>query len=101
MSKSIADFLSDVPGVTVKAAIRKGDKLLVDATKLTPYFDLHGRTTDKTNITIQIVQMGAGTTDLDESKMLMVVLEIVAVDNNDPIDGLKMCVALSDIVTIK
>ncbi len=101
MSNSLADFLRDVPGVTVKSSLRKGSKLLVDAAKLQPYFDFHKRSTDKTQVTVEILQMGAGTTDLDENKSLPVVIEIIMVDNNDPIDGLKMCVGFGDLVTIK
>lgn len=95
------DFLSDVPGVTVKASLSKGSKILVDAAKLKPYFDFHGRTTDKEQVTVEILQMGAGTTDLDENKIQLIVMEIILVDNNDPIDGLTMFVGFGDVVTIK
>ena len=86
-------------GVTKGPTITAGSKIKVAAEKLKPFFDFHKRSTDKEDVIVEVLQMGMGTTDL--GAFALVVIEVRLVDNDDPIDGLEMCVGFGDLVTIK
>jgi hypothetical protein len=86
-------------GVTKGPTISAGSKIKVATEKLKPFFDHHKRSTDKEDVIVEVLKMGMGTTDL--GAFAFVVIEVRLVDNDDPIDGLEMCVGFGDLVTIK
>jgi hypothetical protein len=88
--------------VQTVASIAVGSKLKVSAAKLKPFLDHHKLATSKDVLTVEVLRMGMGSTDINPSKTVFIVVEIVFIDNQDPaIDGKVMNVGFSDLVTIK
>ena len=53
-------------------------------------------------LTVEVLRMGMGSTDINPNKTVFIVVEIVFIDNQDPaIDGKVMNVGFSDLVTVK
>ena len=88
--------------VQTVASIAVGSKLQVSAAKLKPFLDHHGLSTSKDVLTVEVLRMAMGTTDINPNKTVFIVIEIMLIDNQDPaIDGKVMNVGFSDLVTIK
>ena len=91
-----------IDAVKTVATISAGSKLQVSAAKLKPFLDHHGLSTTKDVLTVEVLRMGMGTTDINPNKTVFIVVEIKLIDNQDPaIDGKIMSVGFSDLVTIK
>lgn len=91
-----------IDAVETVASISAGSKLKVSAAKLKPFLDHHGLSTSSDTLTVEVLRMGMGTTDINPNKVIFIVVEIKLVDNQDPaLDGKVMNVAFSDLVTIK
>ncbi len=97
--RSSLDIDSLLVGIKKGPTITAGSRIKVATEKLKPFFDFHERSTDKEDVIVEVLQMGMGTTDLGAAAF--VVIEVRLVDNDDPIDGLEMCVGFGDLVTIK
>ncbi len=91
-----------IDAVKTVASISVGSKLQVSAAKLKPFLDHHGLSTSKDVLTVEVLRMAMGTTDINPNKTVFIVIEIMLIDNQDPaIDGKVMNVGFSDLVTIK
>ena len=91
-----------IDAVETVASISAGSKLKVSAAKLKPFLDYHGLSTSKDMLTVEVLRMGMGTTDINPKKVIFIVVEIKLTDNqDDALDGKVMNVAFGDLVTIK
>ncbi len=91
-----------IDAVETVASISAGSKLKVSAAKLKPFLEHHGLSTNKDTLTVEVLRMGMGTTDINPKKVVFIVIEIKLIDNQDPaLDGKIMNVGLADLVTIK
>ncbi|MFA7339644.1 MAG: hypothetical protein WC028_22880 [Candidatus Obscuribacterales bacterium] len=91
-----------IDAVETVASISVGSKLQVSAVKLKPFIDHHGLSTSKDTLTVEVLRMGMGTTDINPNKVVFIIIEIKLIDNQDPaLDGKIMNVGLADLVTIK
>jgi hypothetical protein len=91
-----------IDAVEPVTSISAGTKLTVSAAKLKPFLEHHGLSTSKDTLTVEVLRMGVGTTDINPKKLNFLVVEIKLVDNQDPaLDGKVMNVSFGDLVTIK
>ena len=91
-----------IDSVKTVASISVGSKLQVSAAKLKPFLDHHGLSASKDVLTVEVLRMAMGTTDINPNKTVFIVIEIMLIDNDDPaIDGKIMNIGFSDLVTIK
>ncbi|MFA7339641.1 MAG: hypothetical protein WC028_22865 [Candidatus Obscuribacterales bacterium] len=97
-----ANQIPAIDAVETVASISAGSKLQVSAAKLKPFLDHHGLSSSKDTLTVEVLRMGMGTTDINPNKVVFIVIEIKLIDNQDPaLDGKIMNVGLADLVTIK
>jgi hypothetical protein len=97
-----ANPMPAIDAVETVASISVGSKLQVSAVKLKPFLDHHGLSSSKDTLTVEVLRMGMGTTDINPNKVVFIVIEIKLIDNQDPaLDGKIMNVGLADLVTIK
>jgi hypothetical protein len=89
-----------IDAVEVVTTILAGSKLKVSAAKLKPFLDFHGLSTSKEALTVEVLRMGMGTTDISK-KFEPIVVEIKLIENDDEtLDDKVMNVAFRDLVTI-
>ena len=79
---------SDPSGPAIDAAesvasIAVGSKLQVSAAKLEPFLDHPSLSALKDMLTVEVVGMGMGSTDVNSKKAIFIVMEIKLVDSQD------------------
>lgn len=72
-----------IEAVEAVASIAVGSKLQVSAAKLEPFLDHHSLSPSKDMLTVEVVGMGMGSTDVNSKKAIFIVMEIKLVDNQD------------------